>query len=156
MKLSALLLIAALSGCAVVDTSSPLVTASRNMSEAEVRHLPANTRFEDVDKRLRYFTRSAVAIPLISFAVEGQEETECMMWYDERSGLLSLAWLTRKGSQNPEEAVVVWPKSSAGKKLSDIEEKVWTGKPEANKTPLPTPVERPPSKHDQVPGAADL
>lgn len=26
----------------------------------------------------------------------------------------------------------------------------------ANKTPLPTPVERPPSNHDQVPGAADL
>ncbi|MBK8476329.1 MAG: hypothetical protein IPL39_08400 [Opitutaceae bacterium] len=28
--------------------------------------------------------------------------------------------------------------------------------PEANKTPLPTPVASPPSKHDQVPGAADL
>ncbi|MBK8479446.1 MAG: hypothetical protein IPL39_25125 [Opitutaceae bacterium] len=29
-------------------------------------------------------------------------------------------------------------------------------KPEANKTPLPTPVERPPSNHGPVPGAADL
>lgn len=126
------------------------------MSEAEVRQLPAKTRFEDVDKRLRYFTRSAIAIPLISFAVEGQEETECMMWYDERSGLLRLAWLTRKSSQKPEEAEVIWPRALAGKKLSEIEEKIWTGKPEANKTPLPTPVECPPSNHDQVPGAADL
>ena len=31
-----------------------------------------------------------------------------------------------------------------------------TKKSRANKTPLPTPVERPPSNHDQVPGAADL
>ena len=34
--------------------------------------------------------------------------------------------------------------------------KIQKSKPEANQPPLPTPVERPPSNHSQVPGAAGL
>ena len=36
------------------------------------------------------------------------------------------------------------------------EERDATERNRANKTPLPTPVERPPSNHGPVPGAADL
>ena len=118
MKLSLILSVLTLAGCTAIDTRETQPSASRNLSEVEVRELPSGTRFEDVEKCLRYFTRSAVAIPLISFVLEGEPDAECMMAYDARSGILRYAWIERK----EKDTEVVWPKPAVGTKLLEIKD----------------------------------
>ena len=106
-------------GCSSADTRSPFVPVARNMSEADVRALPPGTRFKEVSSRLRYFTRSAVAIPMISFVLGDQEAMECVMFFD-KVGRLRYAWLSPVGRDGREEAVVIWPQSEVGKRLSEL------------------------------------
>src|SRR5690242_3900874 len=101
MKAVLLILTLLMIGCSSEDMRSPFVPVARNMSEADVRALPPGTRFKDVSARLRYFTRSAVAIPMISFVLGDQEAMECVMFFD-KTDQLRYAWLSpadRHGSE---------------------------------------------------------
>ena len=137
MKLLAAIFAVVLAGCATTDDRVSYPPASKNLSEAEVRMLPSGTRFEDVARQLRYFTRSAIAIPIVAFAVEGEADAECRMSYDTESGRLRYAWMVRKGK----EPVVIWPKSAAGQDLSEIID-LFVGEKQANQPPQTTPLAR--------------
>jgi hypothetical protein len=106
--------------CSSADRGTPFAPVARNLSESEVRALPAGTSFEDVSARLRYFTRAAVAIPMISFALGEQDTMECVMFFD-RAGRLRYAWLSPVGHAVRGEAIVIWPRSAVGKKVSELE-----------------------------------
>lgn len=118
MKALLIFSIIVLVGCAAIDRRTTSASPSRNLTVAEVRDLPVGISFEEVARRLRYFTRAAIDLPLVSFAVDGESETKCVMSYDIESGRLRYAWIQRKKAE-PE---VVWPKSAAGTKLSGIED----------------------------------
>jgi hypothetical protein len=107
-------------GCATNDARSPFEGVARNMSEAEVRALPDDTHFEDVSERLRYFTRPAVAVPMISFVLHDRDGFECVMFFD-RTGLLRYAVVSAAGSVDRDDAAIIWPRSAVGKKLSELQ-----------------------------------
>ncbi len=88
---------------------------------AEIRALPPNTTIKDIESRVGYVARSAIALPMIAFDVEVETAEQCVMLFDPRSGRLLYAWLVRDGNQNPSDVVVLWPKEMAGKTQAEME-----------------------------------
>jgi len=117
-------------GSAFLEASeaTPFESAPRNLTEAEVRALPAGTKFEEIEKRLRYFARSAVAIPMISFTMDGPEEKECVMLFEDDTGLLLYALLQPPPGTKSEEAAILWPALRAGQRASDLLKEIYEKK----------------------------
>lgn len=137
MKFVSLILAVFFCGCATVKKEDPFQTSATNLTEAEIRALPRGITFKAIDQRLRYFTRSAVAVPIISFEIEGRNGYTCMMTFDD-SGTLLYAWSAPERASATEDAVILWPHELADRKLSEIENMF--GKKEANqKVTQPTP-----------------
>ncbi len=117
MRGLSLILLLALAGCVVGAREQPLPSARRNLTEDEVRALPPGTKFKDVEKRLRYFTRSAIAVPLISFVLEEERKRDCIMLFAGADDHLESAWVFSGNPGDPKEETVLWPKSEAEKRL---------------------------------------
>lgn len=128
-----------LTGCVATDKLSSLPTAKTNLTSAEIRVLPDGTTFKDIKKRLRYYTTCEVALPLISFEVEGESGTDCVMLFEDKTKLLLYAWICPLGDSLGGEALFIWPRSCAGKKFSELEGEI-EKKIRANQALLPTPM----------------
>jgi gamma-glutamylcysteine synthetase len=126
-----------LTGCFAADEQDLFSAATKNLTVSEIKALPADVTFKAIQERLRYYTGCEIAIPLISFEIEGEKERDCMMLFEDKTEHLLYAWAYSRGSNSAEDALVLWPQKFAGKKLSDLADEI-EKKKRANQALVPT------------------
>jgi hypothetical protein len=115
-----LILLFGLTGCVATKEPNPIAASTTNLTEQEIRSLPAGITFKEIKSRLRYYTGSEVAIPLISFEIEGEKGKECMMLFEEKTNRLLYALASAQNAGSEDDMTVLWPANQAGKKALDL------------------------------------
>ena len=96
------------------------VSASRNLTEQEIRELPVGVSFESIRQRLRCFTTPGVAVPIIFFEIHEAQGAQCMMGFTSKGDILQFAVVVPRDSERGDDAIVLWPKEYVGRPFSSM------------------------------------
>ena len=114
-------LILGLTGCVDAEKFKPVAVSTTNLTEREIRSLPVGVTFKEIEKRLRrYDAGAAIDVPMITFEIEGKKGMDCMMFFEDKTDRLLYAWTSLHDSESDSDAIVLWPKSEAGRKVMDL------------------------------------